>query len=70
MVSEIQTMRKLNNPTATSFAGFFLTVVQLIVVQVMQLPFWQKISLGARLPSHLDNGLSHPHFQGFFSPQQ
>ena len=35
----------------------------------MQLPFWHKISLGARLLSHLHNGLSQPHFQGFFPPQ-
>ena len=35
----------------------------------MQLPFWHKISLGARLISHLHNGLSQPHFRGFFSPQ-
>ena len=36
----------------------------------MQLPFWHTISLGERLPSHLDNKLSQPHFLGFFSPQQ
>ena len=35
----------------------------------MQLPFWHTIDLGVRLPSHLDNGLSQPHFQTFFSPQ-
>ena len=28
MVSEIQAVRKLNNPTTTSFAGFFLTIVR------------------------------------------
>ena len=62
-------MRKLNNPTTTSFPGLFLTVVQLIEVQVLQLPFWYTISLGVMLPFHLDNGLSQPHFQGFFPPQ-
>ena len=28
----------------------------------MQLPFWHTISLGTRLPSHLDNGHSQPLF--------
>ena len=39
MVFEIQKIRKLNSPTTTLFAGPFLTVLKLIVVQVMQLPF-------------------------------
>ena len=28
MVSKIQTVRKLNNPTTNSFAGLFLTIVK------------------------------------------
>ena len=32
-VPKIQAMRKLNNPTTTSFAGLFLTVVRFNLLQ-------------------------------------
>ena len=51
MVSEIQTMRKLNNPTTTWFTVYFLSVV--IKIKIKK-PF-ALLSFGARLLSYLDN---------------
>ena len=45
MVSKIQAMRKLNNPTATSFAELCLTINNDGIVIKIQKPFTLSLSL-------------------------